>query len=440
MYFKKVICFTMAMALFSVSVCASPRLPADPETGWITISKCSGGAEKVMSAIPSNYGDVVTSYLYANNDNTFSVVDYSNNTINIDTYNSQTYEWIKNKKIAMELPLFGGVYCGSKYNFIVFGQNNTTENDNTVTFKTVKYSKNWEKIGVVDYSNNNTIKPFEAGSLRMVEHDNYLYVRSCHQMYKSSDGFNHQSNITYSINIDKMEIADEYSGVMNDDYGYVSHSFDQYVAIDDGKLVALDLGDAYPRSVVLIKYNDSLNKGKFTNSNGLCTVVDMLEISGNTGDNYTGVTIGGFEVSKNNYIAAISTIDQKTKSSARDIMLLIVNKKDTSKVKQVRITKYANTEKGDSASKPYIVKLPDGNYQIIWQTFSKEGGFYGIQQVTVDENGTMLTDITTLGSARLSPDCQPICINNKIVWYTDTINANNELERSFYKLDIPYKK
>ena len=391
MLFKKIICFATAMMMLSTTVSASHNLPADPETGWITMSKSSVGETKVLtSTAPNNngygnYGTVVTSYIYVNDDNTFCVVDFSNNTINVDTYNSDTYELIKSKKIAMELPLFGGVYCGSKYNFIVFGQNNTAENDNEITFKTVKYNKKKKKISAVDYSNNNTTKPFKSGSLRMIEYNNYLYVRSCHEMYQSRDGYHHQANITYSVDIDKMEIADEFSKVMNDEYGYVSHSFDQYVAIDDGKLVALDLGDAYPRSVVLIKYNDELSKGKFTKSNGLCTVVNMLKISGDTGNNYTGVSIGGFEVSENNYIAAVSSIDQKSKSSTRDVMLLIVNKKDTSRVKQVNITNYANSEEDLSASKPYITKLPNGNYMLLWEVFA-EGSSRNMEAKIVDEN------------------------------------------------------
>ncbi len=92
MLLKKIICFTMAMALFSVSVCASPKLPTDTEFGYLSISKCSGGTEKIMSNSFSNYGNVVTSYMYVNDDNTFGVVDFSNNAINVDTYNSQTYE------------------------------------------------------------------------------------------------------------------------------------------------------------------------------------------------------------------------------------------------------------------------------------------------------------------------------------------------------------
>ena len=446
MLFKKIICFATAMMMLSTTVSASHNLPADPETGWITMSKSSVGETKVLtSTAPNNngygnYGTVVTSYMYVNDDNTFCVVDFSNNIINVDTYNSDTYELIKSKKIAMELPLFGGVYCGSKYNFIVFGQNNTAENDNEITFKTVKYNKDWEKISAVDYSNNNTTKPFKSGSLRMIEYNNYLYVRSCHEMYQSRDGYHHQANITYSVDIDKMEIADEFSKVMNDEYGYVSHSFDQYVAIDDGKLVALDLGDAYPRSVVLIKYNDELSKGKFTKSNGLCTVVNMLKISGDTGNNYTGVSIGGFEVSENNYIAAVSSIDQKSKSSTRDVMLLIVNKKDTSRVKQVNITNYANSEENLSASKPYITKLPNGNYMLLWEVFS-EGSSRNMDAKIVDENGNISSELTagTTFMGMLSYDCQPICINDKVVWYINGFSPNGEPERTFYKLDFHTK-
>ena len=61
------------------------------------------------------------------------MVDASKDTINVDTYDSESYELKDSKKINMELPLFGGFYCGEKYNFIVFGQNNTSENNNTAS-------------------------------------------------------------------------------------------------------------------------------------------------------------------------------------------------------------------------------------------------------------------------------------------------------------------
>lgn len=424
MLLKKAICFTMAMAMISASAYARPSVD------YISTSQISGGEAKTISSTPSNYGKIVTSYMYVNDKDTFTVVDAGKDAINVDTYNSKTYELKNSKKINMELPLFGGFYCGEKYNFIVFGQSNPNESDRIVTFKTVKYSKDWKKLGSADYKGNNTLQPFEAGSLRMVEYNGYLYIRTAHKMYKSSDGLNHQSNLTFSVDIENMNIADEYSEIMNANYGYVSHSFDQFITIDNDKLIALDLGDAYPRSVVLIKYNDSLTDGKFTASNGYCSVIDMLKIPGKTGDNYTGVTIGGLEASKNNYIVAISSIDQKNKSTTRDVVLLITGKSDSSPVKQIRITDYTKNQNGLSASKPYLVKLPDGNYELLWEEFS-EGNSHRVFHVKIDENGKMLTNITEFSNAKLSSDCQPICIDNQIVWY-----INDGTERIFYKLDI----
>ncbi len=79
MLFKKVICFATAIIMLSTSVLASPRLPTDSD-GWITISKSSGGETKVLtSTAPNNqgygnYGKVVTSYMYVNDEDRKSVV------------------------------------------------------------------------------------------------------------------------------------------------------------------------------------------------------------------------------------------------------------------------------------------------------------------------------------------------------------------------------
>jgi len=394
------------------------------------LSESSGGTQKKMSSSFANWSSPVTSYMYVNNDNEFCVADVSNNIIRIDTYSTQNYKLINSKTVDMELPIFGGLYSGNDYNFIVFGQENASENNDVVTFKTVKYSKQWEKISEADYSNNNTIEPFSAGSLRMTEHNGYLYVRSSHKMYKSDDGYNHQSNITYSINIDNMNIVDQFSTVMNINYGYVSHSFNQYIAVDNGKLITLDLGDAYPRSVVLIKYNNSLNDGKFI-SGGNCDSVDMFKISGDVGDNRTGVTIGGFEVSDKNYISVISSIDQNEKSDFRDVIMLLCDK-NSSDVKETNITNYADS--GKTASTPYIAKTLDGNYIILWEEFinsSNSSIDNGVKYVKVNENGELLTDIKSFKEANLSSDCQPVCINNEIVWY-----VNVESGRMFYKIRL----
>lgn len=45
----------------------------------------------------------------------------------------------------------------------------------------------------------NTRVLFDTGSLRCDEYGDYLYIRTSHEMYTSSDGLNHQSNLTMSV-------------------------------------------------------------------------------------------------------------------------------------------------------------------------------------------------------------------------------------------------
>ncbi len=74
-------------------------------------------------------------------------------------------------------------------------------------------------------------------------------------MYQSEDGRNHQANLIFSIRVSHMEVTDCVSEVASYTFGYVSHSFNQFLIVDkDANLVAFDHGNAYPRSIVLGKY------------------------------------------------------------------------------------------------------------------------------------------------------------------------------------------
>lgn len=75
-----------------------------------------------------------------------------------------------------------------------------------------------------------------------------------HQMFRSSDGLNHQANLQLHLDIDSMtEIYSLYNVSNVGQHGYVSHSFDQYIQSDGEYVYTADLGDAYPRSVVVCK-------------------------------------------------------------------------------------------------------------------------------------------------------------------------------------------
>lgn len=104
------------------------------------------------------------------------------------------------RTIPMELPLWGGFFAGAQYNFVVFGQENPGQNDGVEVIRVVKYFKDWISLGQASLHGANTTVPFDAGSLRCAEYGDYLYIRTCHEMYTSPrDGRNHQANLTLAV-------------------------------------------------------------------------------------------------------------------------------------------------------------------------------------------------------------------------------------------------
>ena len=249
----------------------------------------------------------VTSYLYEHNGG-LTRVEYTGGQIVVEDYDS-SFALQSSRTVPMELSLWGGFFAGEDYNFLIFGQSNPSESDSAEVIRVVKYDKDWNRLGQASLRGANTTVPFDAGSLRCDEYGGYLYLRTSHEMYTSDDGLNHQSNLTMAVRQSDMSITDSYYDVMNISYGYVSHSFNQFVIVDeDGHLVALDHGDAYPRSVVFTKYYADAGTGRFTGSRygQWCSYGDMLEFAGATGANATGGSVGGLAETRDCYIMAYS--------------------------------------------------------------------------------------------------------------------------------------
>ena len=249
----------------------------------------------------------VTSYLYGHNGG-LTRVEYTGGQIVVEDYDS-SFALQSSRTVPMELSIWGGFFAGEDYNFLIFGQSNPSESDSAEVIRVVKYDKDWNRLGQASLRGANTTVPFDAGSLRCDEYGGYLYLRTSHEMYTSDDGLNHQSNLTMAVRQSDMSITDSYYDVMNISYGYVSHSFNQFVLVDeDGRLVALDHGDASPRSVVFTKYYADAGTGRFTGSRygQWCSYGDMLEFAGATGANATGGSVGGLAETRDCYIMAYS--------------------------------------------------------------------------------------------------------------------------------------
>ena len=326
-------------------------------------------------------------------------------------YYSSDFEPLSTKLIDNELPVFGAFYDSGNNYYVLSGQENPKQNDSLEVFRITKYDKNWNKIKSCGLYGANTTVPFDAGSARMTHSGDHLLVRTCHEMYKSSDGNNHQSNVTIEVDMPSMTITDSYTGIMNVDYGYVSHSFNQFIKTDGNHIVALDHGDAHPRSAVLVKYNSDFTTGKFFPSYfEQVSNIDVVTYPEYTAGhyNYTGAAIGGFDVSSSSYIVAQSTVDLDyiNTSETRNVYVSAVSK-DLSTNKLNKITSYA--EGTDSASAPQLVKINNNSFLLLWARDTK------VSCVKLNADGTVNGSIHTFEGS-LS-DCQPVIKNGRAVWY-----------------------
>ncbi len=396
-----------AKALACLSVLVMAAMTPYQAMAASSVKTTNAGAHNYTNI--SRWASTVDSYLVDNGDGTVTRVEYAGNRITVETYDGQK-KLTDQKSIPMDLPLFGGFYAGEDYNFFVFGQANSGEDDSKEVIRVVRYTKDWVKEDSASLHGANTVNPFDAGSLRMVEYGGMLYVRTSHTMYKTEDGLNHQSNLTFSVDIERMEVTDEFSGIMNIGIGYVSHSFNQFITTDGSVLLAADHGDAYPRAAVLIKYSEAAGGETFT---GGCEHVEVLPIKGAVGANDTGVSLGALAVSDTSYLVAGNTVAQNGSYSASGVRNIFVTSTDKDNfssggTKFHQITNYSQSDNA-SVSNPHLVKITDDSFLLLFMAKGK------VNYVYLDGEGNTTSEIMVM-DGKLS-DCAPIYMNGKVVWY-----------------------
>ena len=356
----------------------------------------------------------VNSYLYDNGAG-FTRVEWINDHVVVEDY-SYDFKYASGRTIAPELPVWGGFFAGEDYNFLIFGQKNPEDSNTQEVIRIVKYDKAWKRLGSASLNGANTNIPFHAASLRCAEYNGYLYIRTGHRMFKSADGLNHQANMTMAVRQSDMSITDSYYEVMNANYGYVSHSFNQFILVDaDGHLVSLDHGDAYPRSFVLMRYYADASTGIFRGGdwNPWCSITNLETFEGQIGDNYTGASLGGLKETANGYIAAYNYNPDGQSASYRHVVLQYIPKNGGSGSRHI----FSDLPFGTT---PMLASTGlDGGY-VLWN--SKDG--YAVSDtlywLTYDAGGRVGNYKTA--KASLS-DCQPIAYNGGIVWYVTNSSA-----------------
>ena len=407
-------------------------------------STIAGGTYNGNWAVP------IDAYLYQDGDNLVRVenfqgvkiVDAQGNFMKwsayprlvAETYDSN-FQLISSVDLEMELDLWGGFYAGEDYNFVIFGQENPSEDDNAEVIRVVKYDKDWNRLGQASLRGANTTIPFDAGGLRCDEYNGYLYVRTSHEMYQSGDGLNHQANLTFSVRESDMTITDGYHDVVANK-GYVSHSFNQFILVDSqGRLVALDHGDAYPRGACLSIYDNKAGSDTFANG---CKTFNLTTWSGRVGENTTGANVTDLAETSSGYLVAYSSTGKGSASTIgqdpMNIFLSYTSKDDISS-NGTTVRQLTSWPSGSDlyGSQPVLVPTgPDGGY-ILWQLAEKwDNGYYynkeSIQYATYSADGTV-SNIRTADGVQMSR-CHPISYNGKVVWY-----STHDSTPVFYVLD-----
>lgn len=333
----------------------------------------------------------------------------------------------ESKVIPLDLPIFGGFLATDDYYFILTGQRNPAYDNTVVVYQVTKYTHKWEKCEEsAQLKGCDTSIPFNGGPARMDAEGDYLVIRTCRTQYPHySDGRNHQSNLTIQIKISTMEVTDKQLGKLTGT-GYVSHSMNQFVKVDDGKIVAVDHGDCYPRAVVLSKYPYNFSSGRL----GSAAMTGLLAIGGMKGNNSTDTSVGGFEISNTSYLVAGNSMWQNNQRQPKDIFVAAMDKA-TGKVNVTWLEARGEDAK-TTPSTPHLVDFSAGTsqnqpvYIVLWTI---DGC---IAYAAVDGNGApianMPTKIFNKEENYALSDCAPIVSGSSLVWYTrDTRNDGNKV-------------
>lgn len=362
----------------------------------------------------------VKSYIMENSDSTLSRVEYTGSSILIETYSDNGKTLKSTRTLPTELTLFGGFYSGSEYNYFVFGQENPDQNNEQEVIRIVKYSKSWERISELSVKGANTYIPFDAGSLRMDEAKGRLFVYTCHEMYAQEDdnGIHHQANMIFVVNEEDMTLADSYYDIMNISYGYVSHSFNQFIKTDGDMVYRADHGDGGPRSIPLIA---SAIDGSITDVlyNSMAFPLNQTNYYGN----YTGATLGGLEIADDNavFVGKSFNIDAESPNinSKQNVFVCIVSK-TTFKSRHLWLTNYSD-DSGVKVFTPQLVKVNNCGFVVMWEEKDSSDKIT-TSLVMIDSEGNRITD-TIKAPVRLS-DCQPVLFSDGLIRWYSTDNAS----------------
>ncbi|MFE8701774.1 hypothetical protein ACFYKX_14335 [Cytobacillus sp. FJAT-54145] len=347
------------------------------------------------------YGDYFSTsgrYLFKDfNNGNINLLYTTDKHLHVDKYN-QVFSRIGSNKIEMELPIFGGFHSGEDGNYyVIYGQENLEESNTKSVYRIVKYNSSWKKLASVDIKDVYVTRPFYASNLTMDSYNGKLVIHSARLRYRSNDGLNHQSNISFLVDTKDMIVLDKGGQWPKN---HVSHSFATYVRFDGDKIIYADHGDAYPRSIVL-----QVEQG------GMVTrEVELIKFAGEIGDNYTGAQLGGLEVGLLNYLMVGSYKDNK------NVYLGLVSKETDLNSKVIPLTNHS-LNLNINIIETHISKMNNDKFVVMWNELNTDTYENNLYYLIVNSNGDILQKMKKLPGIPSPGNMNPLVQGDTLIWY-----------------------
>lgn len=170
-----------------------------------------------------------------------------------------------------------------------------------------------------------------------------------------------------------------------------------------------DHGDAFPRGIAITKAPIGADITDIE-------YIIPITIEGMAGDNATGTSVGGAEISSDSIIAGNIYTDAENQGSCPRNVFINISNKDLTETKTIYLTQFDN-KSIITARTPHLVKIGDDQFMVAWEERNKKNNSYVTKMLTFDSNGDITSDIAKL-PFRLS-DCALVLTSDGMVkWYT----------------------
>ncbi len=444
---KRIFAFTLAAAL---AVGSNFSVPGTAATVEAATTYTGTNIESQNRATTQGYGMTTKSYITKTSNDQIMVVQAIGNgaTNDVSKIVIEYYDSNFNLQNTKEIPMptgysfFGGFHESESKYYIVVGRDNSLVASNNIScWEIIQYDKTWDTSTTKTVNltgTNNTLMAFEQGGLSFAEYGKYLVIRSCHYMLTRTSGntANDQGSATIILDTSNMTIVDSQmvKSASTEINGCVMNSYAQFVRFDDNHIVSAELTNKGTPGIVLVKYRSDITTGKLNSTSGnACEIIQAFSVPVMP-DGSFNVSLGGFEVTDNNYLFAgnssMKVMEGGTstggKDTTRNIFISVVNK-TTGKAETKWLTEYEKYS--ISASTPHMVKLANNSYLVLWSRVDSSTKKNTVYYQKIDGDGNTVDSLHSV-EGNLS-DCVPTIINNKLVWYTWKNNT-----KVFYEIDL----